>query len=172
MQQSPEKPIAAIIGTIFGGLWAFIGAMALPHDWHLITGTAVGLATVALVATLWTGKARPAGRQPLFSRRPYQVAVAAELITIYAASLLLPRIGLQSYFIQIVGIIVGLHFLGLWMAARSARFIVIVVGMCGISMLAMLCPQTLDSVHLRDLITGGGNALVLWICARPARILG
>jgi hypothetical protein len=150
---------------VFGGLWAYIGVLALPPAWHLPATVAVVIATLLLIVLLWTtgGSAREGER--LFTKRPYQFAVVAEVISIYLASLLLSRIGLQAYFIQVVGIIVGLHFIGLWAATRSPRFIYIAVGMCIVSTLAIFFPAVAGAVHPRDLLTGAGNGLVLWMCA-------
>ena len=82
-----------------------------------------------------------------------------------AASAVLPRFGWQGYFIQIVGIIVGLHFIGLWAATRSKRFLGVAGGMCVVSAIAIPMPATLHLLNIRDVFTGLGNALVLWLGA-------
>ena len=160
---SRSKPIPATIGMFFGGLWAFLAAMALPSDWRLPIATLAAVATVVLILRLWRLREPVSDtRGSLFSRKAYLIAVALEVLALYAASFLLPCFGLQSYFIQVVGIIVGLHFIGLWVATRSSRFLVIAAGMCVVSVLAIFLPATLHLVNLRDFVTGAGNALVLW----------
>jgi hypothetical protein len=150
---------------IFGGLWAYVAALGSPSAWRSPLSLAVALATLLLVARLWYRGAPAETNRRRFNAKWYLAAVALECLAIYAASLLLPRVGLQSYFLQVVGIIVGLHFLGLWSATGSAHFVRIAVGMCVISAAAMLFPETLHLFRVRDVVTGLGNALVLWLGA-------
>ena len=49
----------------------------------------------------------------MFRRWPYLLAVVLEIVAIYTVSAALPRYILQTYFIEAVGVIVGLHFIGL-----------------------------------------------------------
>ena len=165
-----SKPIASAIGTIFGGLWAYLAAAESPPGWQLPLTLLAGLVTLLLIARLW-GTRPPAGdaKERLFGRKPYLLAVVLEVGAIYLASILLPRFGLEAYFLQVVGIIVGLHFIGLWRATGASRFIGIAVGMCVVSAAATLLPELTDLLHLRDVATGLGNALVLWIGAGTAR---
>uniref|UniRef100_UPI0035CA32E8 hypothetical protein n=1 Tax=uncultured Sphingomonas sp. TaxID=158754 RepID=UPI0035CA32E8 len=128
--------------------------------------TIAALVTMLLIVRLWRMKSLSSTSRPrLFSMRAYQIAVVAEVFAIYAASAVLPRFGLQGFFIQIVGIIVGLHFIGLWAATRSERFLGIAAGMCIISAVAIPLPVGAHLANLRDVFTGFGNALVLWIGA-------
>ncbi|AYJ84598.1 hypothetical protein D3Y57_00345 (plasmid) [Sphingomonas paeninsulae] len=83
---------------------------------------------------LWcTNQPASGSTEHLFDRKAYQIAVAAEVVAIYTVSAVLPPFGWQIYFIQIVEIIVGLHFIGQWAATRSRRFLDIAGGMCAIS---------------------------------------
>ena len=171
-EASRSGPIPASIGTIFGGLWALIAAMALPPIWRIPATVIAAVSTAILIVRLWRAE-RPAAGPPtrLFGRKAYRIAVVAEVLAIYAASAALPRLGWQAYFIQAVGIIVGLHFIGLWRATRSGRFVGIAAGMCIVSALAILLPATVRLVDLRDFVAGAGNALVLWMGAgRAARV--
>jgi hypothetical protein len=162
----PSKPIPATIGTAFGGLWALLAAMALPSDLRFPVAIIAAFVTARLIARLWQlSHTSAAPRARLFDRKPYQFAVVAEIITIYAASAVLPRLGWQDYFIQIVGIIVGLHFIGLWAATRSKRFLGVAGGMCVISAIAIPLPASLHHINIRDVFTGLGNGLVLWVGA-------
>jgi hypothetical protein len=83
----------------------------------------------------------------------------------YVASFLLPRFGGQQQVYSAVGCIVGLHFIGLWLATRSRRFLWITAGMCSVSLLSMIIPFTWHTIGLRYLLLGGGNAIVLWVAA-------
>jgi hypothetical protein len=123
-------------------------------------------ATAILVARLWRVNEPPSGSaEHLFRRKAYQIAVVAEVLAIYTASAILPCFGWQAYFIQIVGIIVGLHFIGLWAATRSMRFLGISAGMCVISTAAIFLPPTTHLLNLRGIFTELGNAIVLWLGA-------
>ena len=143
-----------------------IAAMAVPPDWRAPVTTLAAVVTAILIARLWSNR-EPAAiqRGPLFKRKAYQVSVVAEVFAIYVASAVLPRYGLQSYFIQVVGIFVGLHFIGLWVATQSLRFLGIAAGMTVLSAIAVLLPATLHLIDLRNCVTGVGNALVLWLGA-------
>ena len=122
--------------------------------------------TAVLIARLWFNR-EPATtqRESLFKRKAYQISVVAEVFAIYVASAVLPNYGLQSYFIQVVGIIVGLHFIGLWVATQSMRFLGVAAGMTVLSAIAILIPATVHFIDLRNCVTGAGNALVLWLGA-------
>ncbi len=64
-----------------------------------------------------------------------------------------------------IGCIVGLHFIGLWLATGSSRFLHITAGMCVVSVVSMVVPFTWHAVGLRYLLLGVGNAAVLWFAA-------
>lgn len=164
------KPIPAAIGTLFGGLWAVLAAIASPPDWRLPFVMITALVTGLLIIRLWQASpTSPAPSARLFGRRAYQSAVVAEVVAIYVASAVLPRFGWQGYFIQVLGVIVGMHFIGLWAATRFKRFLGIAGGMCIISAIAIPLPATFHLLNLRDIFTGFGNALVLWLGAsRPS----
>jgi len=159
------RSVAGTIGLVFGGLWFSLGAMGLPRGLQLLGESMGFLVTIALIAMLWS-RSGPAGSGAgLFRRRGYIIAVALEVVAIYIASTLLARNGLRSYLIQAVGVIVGLHFIGLWQATRLSRFLWIAGSMCVVSTVAVFLPNALDGLNLRGMVTGFGNALVLWIGA-------
>lgn len=98
----------------------------------------------------------------MFRRRAYIIAVVLEVVAIAAASYLLRSHGLQDYFIPAVGVIVGLHFIGLWKATGTRRFLGIAAAMCVVSVVSMLLPHAGGGLDVRDAVCGFGNALVLW----------
>jgi predicted DNA repair protein MutK len=114
---------------------------------------------------LWRYESPATAARPHFRMSVYLIAVAAELVGMYVAALLVPRFGWEQQVYSAVGCIVGLHFIGLWLATRSPRFLHITAGMCVISLLLMFMPFTWHTIGLRYLLLGGGNALVLWIAA-------
>ena len=159
------RPIPATIGLVFGGLWFWLGATALPLDWRLPAGVLGALITLGLIVRLWRASNTADAGAGMFKRGAYILAVVLEIVAIYTASALLPKYGLQGYFIQAVGVIVGLHFIGLWRATGLARFLWIAGAMCAASLLAALLPAAWQDLDPRDLATGIGNALALWIGA-------
>lgn len=79
---------------------------------------------------------------------------------------LLPRYGLQAYLVPTIGIIVGLHFIGLWRASGETAFLGIAAAMCAVSTAAMVLPDgPVGSLNPRALFASYGSALVLWVTA-------
>lgn len=161
-----QLPLPTTIGLLFGGLWGMLGALATPEHWRLLLIIVVCLITVILIMSLWFRQSTATSdSRGLFAHKAYIIAVSAEIAAIYAASAILPQVGLQGFFIQVVGFIVGLHFIGLWIATNSRHFVGIAFGMCLVSLAAMMFPQNWGPFLARDAVTGFGNALVLWIGA-------
>jgi hypothetical protein len=77
----------------------------------------------------------------------------------------LPRTGFGDQLIPAVGVIVGLHFIGLWMATGSRRFLGIAAAMCAVSVFSASLPVAYAYLDLRVAVCGFGNAIVLWIGA-------
>ena len=98
----------------------------------------------------------------MFHRLPYVIAVVLEALAIAAVVALLPRHGHERYLLQAIGIIVGLHFVGLWRASQSTRFLWISAGMCFLSAFATFVQPATAGVQAGDALTGFGNALILW----------
>lgn len=162
MQTASPRPIPGSIGLFFGGVWGVFGAQALPPEWHAVGIAAAVLVTAVLIALLW--RAGSGEGRGLFRRRTYYLAVVFEVAAVVAANMLMPRLGLTAYALQILGVIIGLHFIGLWKASAMARFLGIAAAMTILSLAACALPAP-----LRDMVTGFGNALVLWIGAARVR---
>jgi len=159
------RSLSRLIGWSFGTFWALLGAFALPHPYDR-AGCALGLViAVIFLARLWKNETPAAAARPLFRTPAYVIAVSAELLGMYTAALLLPRFGAQQLVYSAIGCIVGLHFIGLWLATRSRRFLRITAGMCSVSLLSMMIPFTWHAIGLRYLLLGTGNAIVLWVAA-------
>ncbi len=159
------RGVSQLIGWFFGTFWALLGAFALPHPYQR-TGCALAL-VIALIflARLWRYEPPTAAAKSIFRAPPYFIAVSAELLCMYTAALLLPRVGAQQQVYPAIGCIVGLHFIGLWLATRNRQFLRITAGMCFVSLLSMIMPFTWHTLGLRYLLLGAGNALVLWVAA-------
>ncbi len=101
----------------------------------------------------------------MFRQRAYLIAVALEVVALVIANTALPRIGFGDELIPVVGVIVGLHFIGLWRATRLRRFLGIAFAMCVVSAFSALLPTMWGNIDPRIAVCGFGNALVLWIGA-------
>ncbi|HEX3810965.1 MAG TPA: hypothetical protein VHW02_14825 [Rhizomicrobium sp.] len=166
------KPIGGTIGLFFGGLWSFLGAQALPQPWQMPVAIVGFVVTFVLIAMVWRRSTLAGPGTGMFGRRAYLAAVVLEVVAIVAASNLLTHYGLQSYIIPAVGVIVGLHFIGLWVAtgmSRSATPLLWIAGaMVVVSALSALLPHAYGGFNPRDAACGFANALVLWIGASMA----
>jgi hypothetical protein len=162
---SRPRPIPASIGLFFGGLWCWLGASALSPHWQIPVGVAGMLVSLVLIVRLWRMRTPAGAGNVLFGRRAYLAAVALEVAAIIAFTNLAQHYGWQDYVIPGVGIIVGLHFIGLWKATQMTRFLWIAGGMVVVSALSALLPHAWHGLDPRDAATGFGNALVLWIGA-------
>ena len=98
----------------------------------------------------------------MFRRRAYTVTVILELAALVAATNLLPRAGFGDELIPAVGVIVGLHFIGLWMATGLRRFLWIAFAMCAASAISAFLPMAYTGLDPRVAVCGFANALVLW----------
>ncbi len=157
--------IGSAIGLFFGGVWSVLGSQALVHVWQLPVAVAGIALTAVLIFRQWRAPLGASAGTALFRSRYYIAAVALELIAMNLAAYMLPRLGLTGYLLTAVGIIVGLHFIGLWMATRMRRFLWIAGAMVAASALAAaLLPTAAPGLfNARNAATGFANALVLWV---------
>ena len=159
------RSLSRIIGWFFGAIWALLGAFALPRPYDRGGCALAVVMALIFLARLWSYEPPVAAARPLFRMPIYLIAVAAELLGMYLAALLLPRLSAQQQIYSAIGCIVGLHFIGLWLATRSIQFLHITAGMCCVSSLSMILPFTWHTIGLRYLLLGAGNAIVLWVAA-------
>jgi hypothetical protein len=160
-----RRNLSRLIGWFFGAFWATLGALALPRPYEDIGCVLAALTAIIFLMRLWRYKPNADAARPHFRMSIYGIAVFAELLGIYVAALVLPRMGASQQVYPVVGCIVGLHFIGLWLATRSERFLHITVGMCLVSVFSMIMPFTWHTIGLRYLLLGAGNAIVLWLAA-------
>ena len=158
------RPIPATIGLFFGGLWCWLGALGLPSAWQMPAGVAGIAVSLLLIVRLWRMKTLAGTGNMLFARGAYILAVAFEIAAIVIFNLA-PRYGWQGQLLPAVGIIVGLHFIGLWRATMMKRFLWIAAGMVAVSAVSTFLPHTWNGFDPRDAACGFGNALVLWFGA-------
>ena len=156
-------PTSSLIGICFGGLWAGAGSMAFSGSIRGVLLTLAVLLTAGLAVHASRSLAASESQSGMFHRRPYVVAVVLESLAIAGVVTLLPRYGAERYLLQALGVIVGSHFIGLWIASRSFRFVWISAGMCLVSIASIPAQHATAGVRAGDVLTGFGNALVLWL---------
>jgi hypothetical protein len=89
---------------------------------------------------------------------------AADAIAILAAVLLLRRFSLSQFLVPAIGVIVGLHFIGLWKATDLSVFRWTALAMCVVCTFSLLLPgRTVDGTDARQAVAGLGSALALWV---------
>jgi len=64
----------------------------------------------------------------------------------------------QDVLLPVIGIIVGLHFIGLWLAWRRVQFLWLTGALVAINVLAMLLPLTRAA---RTMVSGFGSSASL-----------
>jgi len=90
-------------------------------------------------------------------------------VSLYVAMLLLKKYELGSFFVQVLGFVVGLHFIGLWVASGQRRYLWLCLSMCIVSLIGVMLPSaTSGDFNLRNVVTAYGCAFALWFIARPA----
>ena len=141
----------------FACVWLWVGATALPMPWRAVVG-AFGCAV--LLAVAWHVLHRPASADGArrFHRSKFLIAVAFEIVAANIGAWLLGRAGLMGYMWPMLGIVVALHFIGLWWASLDPRFITLTVTMLTVNVAA--CFFAPGGVAMLA-ITGLGSAAVL-----------
>jgi hypothetical protein len=157
-----RRLIPRLIGLIFGGFWALIAALALPH--RPLGIAADILITIGFLLRVWRSSDLPV-QKAFFNARAYLISVTCEVVAICIASVALPHYNLTEFLYSAIGLIVGLHFIGLWQASGSRSFLKISAGMCLVSVLSLLIPFSWKMYSIRYAFLGAANALILWLGA-------
>lgn len=160
-----QVPVSDLIGTCFGGFWAGAGAMAFSGMFRGVLLSSAIVVTTGLVVRGFRSPAADRSQGKMFHRWPYLIAVVLEVLAIMVAVALLPRYGGERYLLQAIGIIVGLHFIGLWKASQSSRFLLISAGMCVVSAVSIFVQPATARLKAGDVLVGFGNAIILWFGA-------
>jgi hypothetical protein len=149
--------IGPLIGLFFGLLWLLVGASA--------TGAAtipIIVAGVFVFALAAWRVVRRGGRRGRFHRGYYAAAVVLEVAAIMAAQAWLAAHGRDHLLFPVVGVIVGLHFIGLWLASSDRRFLWLTGGLVVINGAALLLPLSHAG---RVMLSGFGSAAALLAAA-------
>lgn len=148
-----------LIGLFFGLLWLFVGASGAPKPVG-IAMAGICLALFALAA--WRVIRVKQDEAPLFTRAYYIAAVIAEIVAIAAAQRWLAASGQRALLWPVVGLIVGLHFIGLWLAVNDRRFLWLSGVMVALNIAALLIPMPTRG---RTMLSGFGSSAALLIAA-------
>jgi hypothetical protein len=130
-------------GTIvvlgFALVWLWVGTSGLATPWRAVVG---GVGLVALGAIAWRALRGPValGRTRRFDGRRFAITVAIEVGAAVLAGQLLGRSGLIGYVWPTIGIIVGLHFVGLWWATGDRRYLTLTAVMTAVNVVALAFP--------------------------------
>jgi hypothetical protein len=146
-----------LILNVFAAIWACaaLGSLHAPNwTWLLPVAVSAGLTTACL------RRVRVAPVPAQASRRMgYVVGLwsAAEAILIAVAIAAAVRLGAERLIGPLVGIIVGLHFLGLASTLPFRAYYVTGLGLVAVGVAAAVLPVAAPLV-----VTGFGAALLLW----------
>lgn len=152
------------IGLGFAVLWLLLGAAALSVPWRYLIGAA-GLAAIA--ALLWRARRMQEPRTGLFRMDRYLIAVVAEFAAIALVQLVLARLGLSAYLLPVVGVLVGVHFVGLWWAGGGDSYLRLAGTMTALNAAALLLPPGSRAMQA---VAGLGSAAALaWFAGTGVR---
>lgn len=155
MRMTPRG--GAVVVLVFATVWLWLGVTALPMPWRAIVGA---FGCVALLAVAWQVLRRPAtaGDGRRFHRGKFLIAVAFEIVAANIGAWLLGRMGLTGYIWPMLGIVVALHFIGLWWATLDPRFITLTIAMLAVNVVALFFTPGGAAMLA---ITGLGSSAVL-----------
>jgi hypothetical protein len=154
MMSSKKTGIAIL--SIMGLLWCLVGAITLPHTWRM---TVIAGALIVYAALLYANASRPSALTKL-DGETFALAVAFEVIGIAAAAGFLLASHQPTYILAAIAVVVGLHFIGMWLATDNKAYLGIAAAMCGVGLASVFLPSP-----ARMQVAGLGSAIVLWVGA-------
>jgi ABC-type iron transport system FetAB permease component len=148
--------IGYLIGLAFAFYWLNVGTAAVGGTAGSIIFVFGGLVLLAALWRVGANRDRPtsSGR---FVWGWYVAAVIAEIIALNVVVLTLSKSYRVAYQAPVIGTIVGLHFIGLWLATRMPRFLSLSATMTALNLVALALPAT----HAPAVLAGLGSASLL-----------
>jgi hypothetical protein len=183
--------IGALVLTFFGAGWAIAPALLLTTSSGAtaLALIVVALITVALVvgclALLRDAQRIPVDSSPKALARGralgrrlgigFGVVFGSEALFIALASIILSANGLDDFIVPVIALIVGLHFLPLaWLFDVSIYYVTgaLISLVAIITVLAIPRTATVNGAPLWVIVPATGSAVVLWLTAAVALLLG
>jgi hypothetical protein len=120
-----------------------------------LIATAILISAVLIVR----GRKQSAGAGEL-DRKIFLLSVGFEIVAILAAIYFLIAARRSAFILPALTIIVGLHFIGMWLATGKRDYLSVCAVMCALGFVAVFLPPP-----FRMQVAGFGSALTLWIAA-------
>ena len=153
---NPNAP-GILVGSVFGLAWWIAGTAGVRRGKPVLAAVGV-LIALALAAFAAAVPLRPASKH-IFDGALYGTTVIAETVAILVAIMWLRSHRRLSLIPPIVAIVVGFHFVGLWLASANLIFVLDAIGLVGVGSFSLWNePGSAD----RLAVTGFGSAAVLW----------
>lgn len=149
--------LATIIVAAFGGVWCLYGALGLPSRLRAVL---IAVAFVVSTTLVILGARHTRMVASRFDLPVYYASVAFEVLAIIIVARLLRILGRRTLIGPCIAAIVGLHFIGLWLATNDLLFIWLSIALCAVGGGAVLLQPA-----GRTVAAGIGSALVLWFSA-------
>jgi glucan phosphoethanolaminetransferase (alkaline phosphatase superfamily) len=145
--------LGTLVVSIFGGVWCLYGAWGLqPRARALPIVAALTISTALVLSAVHT---RAVTHQFVLS--VYLYSLVFEVVAIVVIARVLRRSGRTTLIGPVIAVIVGLHFIGLWLATGDSIFIGLTIALCAVGLCAMRLRPS-----VRIAAAGFGSALVLW----------
>ncbi len=139
----------SLVALAFAFVWLWVGAGALAMPWKAVA-LVVGATVLGFVG--WRVLARPItlGNVGRFHGRRFALAVIFEFAAAGVVGNWLVQNKLEAYLWPALGVIVALHFIGLWWASGDTKYLTLTALMLAANVVAIL--------------TGPGGPAMLAIC--------
>ena len=147
--------LPALIPLGFALWWLWQGIAALPQGWRAGIGIAGAVTIIAVAAHVMTRPPRPRDVRFRFGWR-FAVVVAIEVAGLTVALNLLQSAGRLDLLLPAIGIVVGLHFLGIWWVNPQRRYLWLAGAMTAINVAALFLADP-------RAVSGLGSALALGV---------
>jgi hypothetical protein len=157
MRARQNRRTGVIILSVAAALWCSLTSPSLPEAWRIpivATGLLISGALIALAVKRGSENSGP------FHLKIFWLSVGFEAVAIPLAIHFLIAAHQAAFILPVLTIIVGLHFVGMWLALERRLHLAICFGMCAAGLIAIFLTPP-----LRMQVAGFGSALTLWLAA-------
>lgn len=157
--------IGAIVGIINGLGWSFACAAALASTFRraaILVSVMISAVEVWLITHV-----RSSTTSIVFDGQLYGWVVLLEIISIAASILVLKRLHCAGLIPSTIGLVVAVHFVGLWAATHAGVYLGLSLALGTTALVSLLIPQSAPETvrGTRLVFLGSANALALWVSA-------